>query len=386
MTDRWNRAPRLSGDDVARRRRVGGDTVSDEVTGVGPGDEPLPAVASDSARIEATLPVADSATRARVMHHLQGLVGNRYARGVAQRLLQRDPAPSSASPVGPSHANGPDRFRVPLINGDLKDKGEFVDLGYYVVLLDSLLDDALKYYTAKWSISLFEPIGDEPKAEPQKAPYGGGHSAGGKVKGFPTWYTGFQDRLIGSTTWGADEKAVEALLEAYLRARTPGVPAAVKQFYHQIGKSKTNKQSFAKDYLPGSDTYNWCAAASTNAVVRALNDAGYYFKPVYANQDGLYLDWLNGKAFHAERQIDPPSAHTASLSPGDKLTILTSASPKSGHVVTVIGEVSLPHVKGDDPVSTLTMISGNAGGGGGSVRVEEVTRRVPPKGYVWNVT
>src|SRR5207237_2953960 len=109
------------------------------------------------------------------------------------------------------------------------------------------------------------------------------------VKSFPLWFSGFQNHLTDNSSWGEDERSVQALLEAFLRARTPNAPANVLEFYRHVGKSEVNKQS--GDLAAGSvGAENWCQQASTQAVVRGLEANGLRFKP---RQSPRTLSWLN---------------------------------------------------------------------------------------------
>jgi hypothetical protein len=148
------------------------------------------------------------------------------------------------------------------------------------------------------------------------------------------------------------------------------------EFFEHVAQSEMNKQ--AETWIPGAHSYNWCAAASTDAVVRGLHELGYFFqgaagKPA-ADQDAAHLTWLNNPKFRKERQINAPAAYTEPLAPGDKMTIRGSIGPKSGHVVTVV----------EDRGATVRYISGNAADR--AVRFEEAKRSAPPRGYRWNVT
>jgi len=62
------------------------------------------------------------------------------------------------------------------------------------------------------------------------------------------------------------------------------------------------------------------------------------------------------------------------LNPGDILNIITSKSAKSGHVVAVISHQG----------NRLHYVSGNAGGGGGSVRIDSVNIEKTPEWYNWH--
>jgi hypothetical protein len=316
--------------------------------------------------------------------YLQRTAGNAAVqRSLTTGLLPASPSNMSSlqrQPTGATAAQASDfpaDERAKLARGDLKDAGRFTDFGYSVVFSNPILDRALQHYATSWGASIFEPAEE---AQPAPAPTSsyGGHSEGRPVKGFPAWFSVFQSRLIRTAKWGPDELAVAALLDAYLRARSSDAPASVLEFYRHVGKSEKNKR--ADDIAPGAATYNWCAAASTNAVVRALHEHGYFFRGASGqdvrsqkDQNGKYIEWLTDKQ-HRDRQINAPESYSATLEPGDKLTILTNKSPKSGHVITVI------EVQG----TFITYVSGNAAEE--AVRIETAIRGTPVKGFQWNVT
>jgi len=73
------------------------------------------------------------------------------------------------------------------------------------------------------------------------------------------------------------------------------------------------------------------------------------------------------------------AASTAALEPGDVFSLVSQATPSSGHVGTV--------VEFKDPV--ITMVSGNAGGaapGQGAIRIEDVVREPMPAGAYWDTS
>ncbi|MEM8901544.1 MAG: hypothetical protein AAGC85_25770, partial [Bacteroidota bacterium] len=98
-------------------------------------------------------------------------------------------------------------------------------------------------------------------------------------------------------------------------------------------------------YAP-EGSVNWCAGAQT----AALKDSG----------------WKKGKARWY--------SYDEQLLQGDILSIITSTSPPSGHVVAVLNQQG----------NRMDVVSGNAGGGGGSVRIDAVEIERKPAGYNWN--
>jgi hypothetical protein len=140
----------------------------------------------------------------------------------------------------------------PLLSGALVNSGQGTDLGYTFVFTNSQLDQAFKKLCAHWSIPLFPKIdGDAADAgKPGAKPKSGGDSEGKGVAKLPAWFNAMQNKLIGSTKWLREEKATQALLDAFLRANYPNAPASVNVFFDNVGKSETNKAS--DEMVPGS--------------------------------------------------------------------------------------------------------------------------------------
>jgi hypothetical protein len=352
--------------------------------------------------------------------HLYGGVGEagdayeRNADAVADRVVAGRSAADLFGGPGAGAGNAavqrkdeaaPDPVLDPLLTGALVNSGQGVDLGYTYVFTNNQLDEAFKKLCAHWSVPLFPKIDgdagegapDAKDAKPAK-PKAGGDSEGKGVAKLPAWFNAMQNKLIGSTKWGREEKATQALLDAFLRANYPDAPASVKVFFDNVGKSETNKAS--DQMVPGSTSSGiWCAAASSIPLIRALNDAGYRFKPRPAPMDMPWAKIKKGQMLNDQGSLfsawssenpgkDPsapphtmglPAASTAVLEPGDVFSLVSQASPSSGHVGTV--------VEFKDPV--ITMVSGNAGGaaaGQGAIRIEDVVREPMPSGAYWDTT
>lgn len=298
----------------------------------------------------------------------------------------------------------PDPELDPLLTGELLNSGQGVDLGYTFVFTNSQLDQAFKKLCAHWSIPLFPKVdgGEESGgAKPEAKPKAGGDSEGKGVAKLPAWFNVMQNKLIGSPKWLRAEKATQALLDAFLRANYPDAPASVHVFFDHVGKSETNKAS--NEMVPGSTSSGvWCAQASSSPLLKALHDAGYRFKARAAPSDmpwakvkrgdmlsvhdqaSLYSAWVADNPGKADPNAAPhliglPAASTALLEPGDVISLVSHATPSSGHVGTV--------VEFKDPV--ITMVSGNAGGaapGQGAVRIEDVVREPMPAGAYWDAS
>jgi hypothetical protein len=197
------------------------------------------------------------------------------------------------------------------------------------------------------------------------------------------WFTELQNLLIQRTTWGKDEEEAQNLLRDYVMMRIEHSPTgkmypSILHMLRYIGRSEANDAANAKykneegkatprasDLGGTKDSANWCAQASSTVIIKALAEKGLKFK-------NGYVDWLS-KGKGKSKLVTGKAAHTAKLSPGDIISLIGFGTPVSGHVATVIEE------QGDK----ILMVSGNAGGGGGSVRVEEVTRAQPLVAYDW---
>ena len=351
-----------------------------------------------------------------------GAAGDHYERhadAVADRVVAGQSAadllggePSSgtghATAVQRKDEAAPDPELDPLLSGALLTKGQGTDLGYTFVFANDQLDNAFKKLSAHWGIPLFPPTDGEAapatpggKAAPGGKAKSGGDSEGKGVAKLPAWFNAMQNKLIGSPTWQRVEKATQALLDAFLRANYPNAPASVNVFFDNVGKSETNKAS--DEMVPGSTSSGvWCAQASSVPLLKALNEAGYRFKARTAtsdmpwakvkkgemisvgNQGALYSAWSadnpgKGDPTAPPRTIGGKAASTAVLEPGDVFSLVSQATPSSGHVGTV--------VEFKDPV--ITMVSGNAGGaaaGQGAVRIEDVVREPMPDTAYWDTS
>jgi Domain of unknown function (DUF4157) len=300
-----------------------------------------------------------------------------------------------------------DEVLDPLVRGEKLNAGQGIDLGYSYGFTDAGMDAAFKKLLLHWGIPLYPDIGDgqgardsngkemdKPKDKAKGAV--GGDSEGKGVAKLPWWFNPMQNKLIGSAKWGREEKATQALLDAFLRANYPDAPASIKVFFHHVGKSETNKAS--DELVPGSTKSDiWCAAASSAPLLKAMNDAGYRFKARIAPRDMSWAGVKKGDNISAFRQADLyqlwagdnpgkdgaarviglPAASTAPLEPGDIISLVSMGTPSSGHVATV--------VKFNDP--TITMVSGNAGGAAasqGAIRIEDTNREPMPAGAHWD--
>jgi hypothetical protein len=318
-------------------------------------------------------------------------------------------APSPRAAVQRKDKEEVDEVLDPLAKGDKKDAGKGIDLGYSYAFSDAGMDAAFKKLLLHWGIPLYPDIGDGkgaqdsngkemPKPKDKAKGTAGGDSEGKGVAKMPWWFNPMQNKLIGSPKWGRDEKATQALLEAFLRANYPDAPASIKVFFHHVGKSETNKAS--DDLVPGSTSSDiWCAAASSAPLLKAMNDAGYRFTSRTAPRDMPWAKVKRGDTISSSRQADLyqlwagdnpgkdgaarviglPAAATAPLEPGDIISLVSMGTPSSGHVATV--------VKFNDPV--ITMVSGNAGGAAanqGAIRIEDTNREPMPPGAKWDQT
>jgi len=214
----------------------------------------------------------------------------------------------------------------------------------------------------------------------------GGDTGALDVPKYGAWFSRLQKLLIQRQTWGKEEEEAQHLLQDYASWRasqssTGSLPPTLEFLFRYVGRSEANDKAikgFANnaprtgelggagaEMINGTlvEAKNWCAQAASTPLTKLLREKGLRFKSGFDA-------WLNkgkGKKF----LIGQPKSTTADLFPGDVITLIGSGTPVSGHVATIIEH------KGDQ----IVMISGNAGGGGGSVRIEQVTREQPPAGY-----
>ena len=317
------------------------------------------------------------------------LAGQTYAQ---QRAALSPGAPPAAAP----DTGGIDAWRAPLIRGELKELGDYVDIGYSGFFTNSMLDSALTYYAAKFGVGLEGPMADaKPTEDVAKGGPKGGDSSAKDVVSFPKWFNVFQNRAIDAKKWDDDTAAVQAVLAAFLRKKEKQTPANVLEYFDHVGKSESNTKA---DDLTPSAKGAWCQGAATAALIRSLHHAGLFFIPKTATRDypwfnvkkggritdqailcGMFLEGgrtaeIGEGGSATQKMFGGASAWTAPLDPGDMISLVHTGPPLSGHVATIVG------TSGD----VIRMVSGNAGShvsGSGSVRVEEVIRQTPPKEY-----
>ncbi|MBK6622166.1 MAG: hypothetical protein IPG32_15275 [Saprospirales bacterium] len=239
------------------------------------------------------------------------------------------------------------------------------------------------------------------------------------------------------------QRVLEAFFRAWHKqtaVEADNIPSNIEELYKRTGVSEKGKGNAQAGLLGDGNTYGWCGPASYNAVVMGLfrNNLRFKtlqplvsfekFKETYkhktfqkseikrknknktpeeievllqaelsklallteiASQAAFFINnsindnkkgWLKGDRFIG----GPDAGWKYQLQPGDIITqALMNGSPLSGHVLTVIKEIPEPDFayKPGAKVSTIYGISGNAGAyGGGSVRIEQFTRQVPPAG------
>ncbi|MEZ4380021.1 MAG: DUF4157 domain-containing protein [Nannocystaceae bacterium] len=217
------------------------------------------------------------------------------------------------------------------------------------------------------------------------------------------------------------------------------IPANLEELYRRTGVSEKAGGNAQATLLGDPNVYGWCGPATYNAVVLGLfrrrlrfktgtppitpamvegkskKEAAFIRSEVKRRNKGLdeagvtalyqaemakialmreitaqaaYLihrdpgDGKNRGFLRGDRALAGDQAYTAPLEPGDLITqAVMNGSPVSGHVLTVIREIRDPGFDGSPgaTISTIYGISGNAGQiGGGSVRIEQFTREMPP--------
>ncbi len=300
------------------------------------------------------------------------------AGGAQAKSLTGDPVIADNAKPGVDHAE-----KGALLAGGFADRGDYRASGDGFT--DGDLDQLLAAYGAFWGIDVrATPQPDDPKQAP-----GAGDSAGKGVHLHPPWVKAMQNAIIGRPKWNDDDRATQKLLESFLRAWTremneavpEGLPPGAEQMFHQIGASETNNEAGSLGGFKGAG--NWCGQASSTALIVGMYNRGIRFKggtpskkffPELARQISRFSEWVKSGG----QAVGGKTAWTAPVEPGDIISVVNGGhqGPLSGHVATVVGE------EGDK----IFYVSGNAAGVHGfegAVRVEEVTREVPPANYDW---
>ncbi len=280
-------------------------------------------------------------------------------------------------------------LRDPLIKGSLKDAGEWKD-GKFV---NATLQAALAFYGSRWGVGIAAAPAAAPDAKtdatpdatktatpaatpdatktatPAATPDATKTATPAAAKkptlaDFPPWFAAFQNKLVARKQWKKDEQAVSAILEAFARKQFPGAAAVAMSFFHHLGESVGNtgvdNLKIGARNSDGKLAYNYCAAASSKMLEEGLAAHGLAFKA--GGYGAYYAAHSHGKS---SILIGGAAALTAPLDPGDRVTIVSSDSALSGHVITI--------VQFQDPV--ITFVSGNTMGS--SVKLEEARRGQP---------
>jgi len=227
--------------------------------------------------------------------------------------------------------------------------------------------------------TVLEQIG-EGVAPPIKPGADSGHADTGPMAGYPDWFNKLQARLNFSTTWTGAEESAQSVLHDYATwraARDNGgkLPANLEVFFRYIGRSRTsvaaNQKVKGEDGTSaptardlGATGSNWCAPATSSALIISLRERGLRIKGGGVPDD----KWNNA----SKRTISGSAAQAAPFQAGDQVSYVGASTPLSGHVVTVVS------ANGDN----MTTVSGNTtmvAGGGTAVGQ---TRRAPkPEGF-----
>jgi hypothetical protein len=219
--------------------------------------------------------------------------------------------------------------------------------------------------------------GPTPVAGPQS-----GHTPTGPIASFPGWFSTLQNALIASTEWRQDkEELAQNLLEEYAIKRFAvayggderKIPPTIRVYAQYIGRSTSNTKAAERAGLPSSRDMGgkegaklWCAAAGSNAVIKAVTSLGLTFA---TNQ----TEWLLRPPVPEVNLPDAPVKHL--IEPGDQVSYIGGGAPAvGGHTTTAI-------TASQGEGSVFVHASGNAGGGAsGSVRLSSSKpRMVPPK-------
>jgi hypothetical protein len=105
--------------------------------------------------------------------------------------------------------------------GGSRDKGAFENSAFK----DHDLQLVLEHYAALWSTPLTLAPG-EGIAKPAGSTSGTkkGDSEGADIASLPPWFSAFQNKIVRASVWGADERAVAALLRRSCERSTPRRP------------------------------------------------------------------------------------------------------------------------------------------------------------------
>ncbi len=231
--------------------------------------------------------------------------------------------------------------------------GGYQNRGTYKPDMSGFVDPELQKLLEKYA----QIAGCDPKQ------VGGGKSSGtlqgagdaehASASGVPNWLDIFQSKAERSPEWGTKEQAWSRLMGAFFRAyfidkyyapNNMAIPANVEYFLLHLGKSNP----LGKDWKPkarpgyvgngaakfsviGGGGANYCAAASSKALLNGLAMYGYKCKFIGYAPGGKGVG--HGCPAKARQGRSPGEANRPL--PGDVLSIRTAIGPTSGHVITV---------------------------------------------------
>lgn len=200
----------------------------------------------------------------------------------------------------------------------------------------------------------------------------GGHtSSKGGIEGFPDWWVKLQRTLIESKRWRKDkEEVAQNLLADYAQRRfavkfggdVTKIPPSILTFLKSVGRSVANWQAATTAGLPSvapmggmEGAANWCAQAGSSSVQLVLRALG--LEP----EKRSWNSWLTGPP--VPKIIMQQASADAKIEPGDQVSYIEAGLlAVGGHTVTAL-------TSGSGEGSTFMHVSGNAGGGKGSVRI-----------------
>ncbi|MBS2025769.1 MAG: C39 family peptidase, partial [Deltaproteobacteria bacterium] len=276
------------------------------------------------------------------------------------------PVTAKPPPADDSATKGPDEadIEADVIAGAYKDRGAYTSgTGFN--------DKALNKLLAKYC----KDDGIDPKAQSKggSSSGGGGDLEASTTADIPLWLEKWRQTVSNSGAWGKKEQGRSRLAEAFYRkffrdkisAAGLKYPPVADEFFAQLFKSNMNKQ--CKDL--GGPGNGYCAAASSVALQRELQARGYQMVP--------HKKW-GGTVVGKDALPDLAGSKFASTKPqpGDILSLVTSGTPRTGHVVTVLLPMGENFVDG-----AIWVVSGNTGPGNGTIAVDIIHPAAKPASF-----
>ncbi len=239
-------------------------------------------------------------------------------------------------------------------------RGDYQKIGTYKADMSGFVNPELQQLLEKYC----QETGCDPKTLSQRGSPGSGSKAGvgdaeHKVKpGLPVWLGVFQSKAEKSAEWGPKQKAWSRLMgsffyayftDKYYAPNNMAIPANVEYFLHHLGKSNPKGADWKPKPRPGyvgngAATFseiggggaNYCAAASSKALLNGLTVFGYKCNFIGYAPGGKGV----GHGCPAKAQMGRRAGEANRPLPGDVLSIRTAIGPMSGHVITICWAIS----------------------------------------------